>query len=117
MAYITDIYPDFTLFLTVFFALFTFGMMFNWFVGWLHRSGHSDGYTWLLVVAGVAVTVLASGLVVGWQAVLVLFACFTASGLPMAIGDMWRHRQAVGDFIRYRSNGSNADEETEGMGQ
>ena len=112
---VTDIYPNLTHFLPVFLGLLTFGLVFNWSVAWMHRNGHSDGYTWLLVVAGVAVTVLASGFVIGWTAVLVLFGLFVASGLPMAVGDMWRHWQAVGDFIRYRSG--NANSETEGMGQ
>lgn len=112
---VTDIYPDFSLILPVFLALFVFGLGFNWLTAWLHRSGHSDGYTWLLVVIGVGVTLLAAGPVIGWEAVLILFLLFVASGLPMAAGDIWRHRQAVGDFIRYRS-ATNA-EETEGVGE
>jgi hypothetical protein len=96
-------------------GLVVFGFLFNGLVAWLHRNGHSDGYTWLLVVIGVTATVLLAGFVIGWKSVLVLFACFAASGLPLAIGDMWRHWQAVGEFVQYRSN--DANEETEGMGQ
>jgi hypothetical protein len=101
-------------FWAVFFLLFVFGLGFNWLVTWMHRHGHSDGYTWLLVVIGVGVTLLAAGPVVGWEPVLMMFALFAASGLPMAAGDAWRRRQALADFMRYRSGDA---EKTEGMGQ
>lgn len=96
-------------------ALFLFGLGFNWFTSWLHKQNYNDGYTWGLVVIGVAVTVLASGFVIGWTAVLILLICFTCSGLPMAIGDIWRAVRAKRDFISYRSK--NADEEAPPMGQ
>lgn len=74
--------------------LFAFGIGFNWLVLQLSRRGYSDGYTWLLVVVGVAVTVIAAGFTIGWTAVLLLFVYFAASGLPMALGDIWRKVQA-----------------------
>lgn len=72
-------------------GLFAFGTAFNALVGQLNRHGYNDGYTWLLVVAGVAVTVTVAGFTIGWGAVLLLFVYFAASGLPMAFGDIWRH--------------------------
>lgn len=71
-------------------ALFAFGVAYNYAVLHISRRGYSDGYTWLLVVVGVAVTVIAAGFTIGWTAVLLLFVYFTASGLPMALGDIWR---------------------------
>ena len=75
-------------------ALFAFGIAYNYAVLHISRRGYSDGYTWLLVVVGVAVTVLAAGFTIGWTAVLLLLIYFAASGLPMALGDIWRKVQA-----------------------
>lgn len=86
-------------------SLLLFGVGFNWLTGWLHRKGYKDGYTWLLVVIGTAVTLLASGFLIGWLAVGVLFVLFACSGLPMALGDAWRHKRAMNDFMEYRSDG------------
>lgn len=72
-------------------VLLAFGGAFNWLVGQLSRRGHTDGYTWLLVVIGVLVTVVAAGFTIGWPAVILLGVYFAASGLPMAAGDIWRH--------------------------
>jgi len=75
-------------------GLLAFGTGYNWLVSQWSRRGYNDGYTWLLVVLGVAVTVLAAGFTIGWLAVLLLLVYFVASGLPMAAGDIWRHVQA-----------------------
>lgn len=72
-------------------GLFIFGCLYNWWVSWVNRQGYSDGYTALLVVVGVAVTVGATGVLVGWQTVLILFLAFVASGTPMVAGDVYRH--------------------------
>jgi hypothetical protein len=74
--------------------LFGFGIGYNWLVLQVSRKGYSEGYTWLLVVVGVAVTVAAAGFTIGWTAVLLLLIYFAASGLPMALGDIWRKVQA-----------------------
>lgn len=95
--------------------LFGFGVVFNWFTAWLHQQGYSDGYTWGLVVIGVVVTLLASGFVIGWTFVLVLFVLFACSGLPMALGNVWRYVQAKREFVHYRSD--HANEETPRMGK
>lgn len=75
-------------------ALFSFGVAYNWLVMQITRRGYTDGLTWLLVVFGVAVTVIAAGFTIGWTAVLLLLIYFTASGLPMALGDIWRKARA-----------------------
>lgn len=94
-------------------ALLLFGVLFNSLTAWLHRNGLKDGYTWLLVAAGVTVTLLAGGFLIGWQAVGILFVLFSCSGLPMALGDAWRHKQAVREFVQYRSR----DDTTEAVGE
>lgn len=72
-------------------ALLAFGTLYNYLVLHLSRRGHNDGYTWLLVVIGVGITILAAGFTIGWTAVILLGIYFAASGLPMAIGDIYRH--------------------------
>ena len=74
--------------------LLTFGAAFNAAVQWLNRKGATEGYTWLLVVIGVAVTLLAAGPVIGWANVVRLFILFAASGLFMAGGDIYRYLRA-----------------------
>ena len=75
-------------------GLLAFGIGYNWLVLELGRRGYDDGYTWLLVVGGVAVTAVAAGFTIGWGAVLLLGLYFAASGLPMALGDIYRHVRA-----------------------
>ena len=87
-------------------ALFAFGIVYNWLVLQISRRGHSDGYTWLLVVIGVGITVIAAGFTIGWAVVLLLFVYFAASGTPMAMGDIWRkiHAESVERTERQRLN-------------
>lgn len=75
-------------------CLFVFGLAFNQIIDWMHKRGLNEGYTWLEVVLGTAVTVIASGFTLGWSVVVVMFAYFAASGLFMAGGDIWRHMKA-----------------------
>lgn len=75
-------------------GLLAFGAAYNWLVLQWSRRGDTDGYTWLLVVVGVAVTVVAAGFTIGWTAVLLLVIYFVASGLPMAAGDIYRYVRA-----------------------
>jgi len=75
-------------------ALLLFGSAYNRLVAELTRRGYADGYVWLEVVIGVAVTVIAAGATIGWPAALLMGIYFSASGLPMAVGDIWRHVQA-----------------------
>lgn len=75
-------------------GLLGFGITYSIIIHYLHRHGLNDGYTWLEVVIGVGVTLLAASLVVGWPAVLALLVLFAASGLFMALGDIYRYARA-----------------------
>lgn len=105
------------LFLGAFLGLFLFGLGFNWLTGWLHQRGDNEGYTWLLVVVGVGVTLFVGGFVVGWEAVGVLFLLFAASGSPMAGGDVHRYLQARRAEAQALSAGVSADDDTEEMAE
>ena len=75
----------------VLFALLMFGLFFN---GHVARLGEQkQGYTGLLVAAGVAVT-LAGLALVWWQAALAALIAFIPSGVPMIAGDISRHIRA-----------------------
>ena len=75
-------------------ALITFGYLYNEAINYAHRQGFNDGYTWLEVVVGVAVTITAAGFTVGWHNVILMLLYFIASGLFMSGGDIWRHVRA-----------------------
>lgn len=75
-------------------GLLLFGVAYNALIHQLHRSGLNEGYVWLEVVVGVGVTLAAASFVVGWPVVLALFVLFAASGLFVAIGDMYRYVKA-----------------------
>lgn len=72
-------------------ALFVFGVLYNAFVEWLERDDRDRGFTSLLVVGGVIVTLGGAAMLVGWELILVLALCFTASGTPMIIGSLARY--------------------------
>jgi len=70
-------------------GLLLFGIGYNHLVGWLERQGFEEGYTAILVVGGVLITLLASIPMVGGQIFLTMLICFSASGAPMVFGS-WR---------------------------
>ena len=74
-------------------ALVIFGVLYNAVVAWLIHHGYDEGYTWALVTVGVAGTLLGIA-IIDPDAALLALCCFSASGLPMAIGSWWRHVQA-----------------------
>jgi len=67
-----------------------FGVIYNWLVGWLTNRGWHEGFVWLEVVVGVAVTLILSTYLIGLNAALAVTAVFFATGIPMSIGDIWR---------------------------
>lgn len=69
-------------------ALAMFGVLYNQFVGRLGE--HKEGYTGLLVVAGVSVILAAGLLLIPWQQILVIVSLFAAAGLPMVLGEIGR---------------------------
>lgn len=75
-------------------GLLLFGIGYNVLIHALHRRGLNEGYVWLEVVVGVAVTLAAASFVVGWQIAAALFLLFAASGVAPALGDMYRYVKA-----------------------
>jgi len=91
-----EIALDLRLFCAVAWGLLAFGVVFNDFVT---RAGeHKDGYTWLLVVVGVLVTLLGVALI-SWQAAVLTLIAFVASGIPMIVGDVARYVGARRDAM------------------
>lgn len=72
-------------------GLLLFGLGYNRLVERLEKAGHTHGYLSFLVATGVAATVAAAGALIGWLNVLILAACFAASGLPMILGSVVRY--------------------------
>jgi len=70
-------------------GLLLFGIGYNFLVDWLEKHGFEEGYTAILVVGGVLITLLASIPLTGIEAFLTLLVCFSASGFPMVLGS-WR---------------------------
>lgn len=95
--------------LVVCLALVVFGILYNQVIGWTKKGGYLEGFTWLAVACGVAVTL---GAVVsafwlwflkGWEWGIVMLAGFACSGMPMAAGAIWRYtaaRKAEQDALR-----------------
>jgi hypothetical protein len=88
----------------VFLALFAFGWCFN---RRIERLGaDADGFVWLLVVIGCSVTLIGTGLldlVLDWNAGLLGFAAFAASGFFMCYGAVVRYialRRRLKDIAR-----------------
>lgn len=82
---------DWRLLGSVLFGLLMYGVVYNELVQRLGKR--KEGYTSLLVVAGVLVT-LAGVSLISWQSALLTLCAFAASGLPMVIGDIRRYVEA-----------------------
>ena len=75
-------------------TLAAFGYFYNHWVAGLESDGRDEGITALLVVGGVAATLLGIGALdvyVDWNAGIIGLVCFTASGLPMVVGSLSRY--------------------------
>ena len=79
-----------SVFIPVLIGLFLFGVAYNAFVGWAQSRGYEEGYTAILVVIGVLVT-LAGVAIIDWNAARITTFAFIASGSPMIAGSIWRH--------------------------
>jgi hypothetical protein len=99
---------DWQVFGVILVALFWFGVAYNAWVGDLRER--KEGYTALLVVVGVIVTLLGAALI-NWQAALIVFACFAASGLPMVLGDIQRTIKLREDAIQRIRRETGGDDE------
>lgn len=99
---------------TVLGGLFLFGLAYNAAVAWMESRGYDQGFTAILVIFGVATTLIGVAVLDERAAMLSLYA-FVASGTPMVIGSWWRYvrrRQAALQTLR----GERRDE-TEAMAQ
>lgn len=76
----------------IYLALLLFGLAFNIFTAWVERKGYIHGFTSLLVVVGVAIT-LAATAIISLTFALITAGAFMASGTPMIVGSIWRHVQ------------------------
>lgn len=87
-------YPVFILTLAV---LLFFGVIYAYVVRRMAEAA-VQGQTAYTVVVGVGVTVVASGMLIGWENVMLLICCFGASGLPMILEYVSRvHREQKRD--------------------
>jgi UDP-N-acetylmuramyl pentapeptide phosphotransferase/UDP-N-acetylglucosamine-1-phosphate transferase len=80
-------------------GLFLFGILYNQLVVWMERQHRDHGYTSILVVGGVAVTLAGMGIIDLWvdvNAFLLGLAAFAASGCAMVIGSIFRHLEQQG---------------------
>lgn len=84
--------------------LFVFGIGYNAFVTRLGID--AEGYVWLLVVGGVLVTIGGIAILdvfLAWNAGLLSLLAFSASGLPMCAGGVYRYvksRRRLLDLLR-----------------
>jgi hypothetical protein len=86
--------------------LLLFGGTYNRFVAHLEASRRENGYLAILVIAGVAVTLIATAPFIGIHNFLKLLLAFAASGLPMTWGSIDRymtHREAQERYARARA--------------
>ena len=90
--------------------LFIFGVAYAIAVYYANRQGWTEGFTALLVVFGVGVTLLGCyiqeiryGSITTWQ----VFTAFAITGLPMTIGD-------IAAYVNRRKNGRKVFEQIDG---
>lgn len=76
----------------VWLTLLLFGLGYNWAVSYLERKHYEEGIISLLVAVGVAVTI-GGVAILDVNAALLALAMFSASGLPMIAGSLWRYVQ------------------------
>lgn len=82
--------------------LFLFGFLYNLLINWMERNGYDEGYTALLVIIGVGVTLVAYSVIDVVPAIEMALA-FAASGFWMVVGSWWRHvkaRRRAQDLLR-----------------
>jgi hypothetical protein len=95
----------------VYVALLVFGVGYNALIHHLEQRGYAEGYTAILVVGGVAIT-LGGVATLNYEAAMITLGAFAASGLPMVIGSMYRHAT-----MRARAQKAMRDDATKGVGK
>ena len=78
--------------IAIYLAMLLFGITYNCLTGQAEKTGFIKGYTSLFVVGGVAVTVAATA-VISLAFALITAGAFIASGTPMIVGSMVRHKR------------------------
>lgn len=104
-------------FVAAFVGLLGFGAVYDQLVAECHRRGYDDGYTSLLVVGGVGVTLAAAAPVIGRRNAERVFWLFVASGVPMIVGDIGRYvkrRKGHWEWVNGNGEGRNVIQ-TKGM--
>lgn len=89
----THIFTNFYAYFTLIGA-FAFGLAYNRIYEHYRKAGKTKPYTAIAVVVGCASLLLISGLFIGLEAMLFLFALFAAAGAPMTLGDFNRAHAA-----------------------
>jgi len=84
------IQPESSRIVAAFLLLAWVGIGYNWLVAWMGRKRYLEGFIWLAVSGGVAFTLIGMA-IVDWQAALLALGAFVCSGLPMALGEIWRY--------------------------
>ena len=74
-------------------VVIAFGFVYNLIVAWIEKQGYDEGYTAILVVFGVLVTLVGVA-VLDVQAALTALAAFAASGFWMVVGSITRYARA-----------------------
>lgn len=92
-----NIQPTLSLILALILATIV-GGAYNALVSWANTTGKTEGYTALLVVGGVVLTLAFTAFFVEPQDTLIVAAFFIATGTPMLVGDIVR-------YIRRREKG------------
>jgi hypothetical protein len=70
------------------------GILYDHFVvGPIERTSPPLGVTAWEVVGGVLFTAVVFGMIAGWEHMLLLLLCFSASGIPMIVGSYLRHHE------------------------
>lgn len=93
----------------IYLGLALFGIAYNALTEWAERTGYIKGYTAMFVVGGVIVTVMATA-VINLTFALVVMGAFAASGTPMILGSMFRHRrEELGALKKERDEARNGN--------
>lgn len=70
-----------------------FGIIYERLIAYLEASGRARGYTALMVIGGVFVSLALAAFLVGLQAFLLTLIVFSLTGSPVALGSFWRHTE------------------------
>jgi hypothetical protein len=73
--------------------LLAFGIGYDRIIAQMERRGYIEGFRWLAMGAAAMVT-LAIMAIIDWRGAALAAGAFFISGLPMALGEMWRYVRA-----------------------